>query len=50
VGGGISGLYLAWRILTDASNAYDVTVYEVEPRFGGRILSQQIPSIPFRLN
>jgi hypothetical protein len=39
VGAGVSGLYTAWRLLTDKPDEYDVTVYEATAHPGGRLLS-----------
>lgn len=39
IGGGVSGLYSAWRLLCDKPEEYDVTVYEATAHIGGRLLS-----------
>ena len=48
VGGGISGLYLVWRILSDSSTNIEITLYESADRLGGRIYTQNIPGLPFK--
>lgn len=48
VGGGIAGLYVAWRLKQDAKAKYAVTLYEAGDRFGGRIRSLHIPPLRFR--
>jgi predicted NAD/FAD-dependent oxidoreductase len=51
VGGGIAGLYTAWRILTSKEKPeepIEVTLFECSNRIGGRILSQVIPPLSFR--
>lgn len=45
VGGGVSGVYSAWRLLT-TGQARSVTVLEAEDRIGGRLLSASPPGIP----
>ncbi len=44
VGGGISGVYSAWRLLTDGGKK-SVTVYEADKHIGGRLLSVKPPEI-----
>lgn len=44
VGGGLSGVYSAWRLLTDGGKK-SVTVYEADKHIGGRILSVKPPDI-----
>lgn len=42
IGGGVSGLYAGWRLLTDAQAQYgtgEVAVFEMSNRTGGRLLS-----------
>jgi monoamine oxidase len=43
VGGGVSGLYAAWRIITDAEERGEpvpsVAIYEMSERVGGRLLT-----------
>jgi len=41
VGGGISGLYTAWRLAT--STTLTVLVLEAEKEFGGRYLACEMP-------
>ena len=49
IGGGIAGVYLAWRIALDSSDNIKATLYESEnQRLGGRIHSQEIPGLPFK--
>lgn len=48
IGGGIAGLYAAWRIVSDGKNDYEVCLYESSERVGGRIHSQEISGIPFK--
>lgn len=47
VGGGIAGLYVAWRLLQEKANAFEIHLYEMDSKFGGRIRSVDIPGIPF---
>ena len=47
IGGGISGLYNAWRLLQDKEHAYEIHLFEMDSRVGGRIRSEPIPGIPF---
>ncbi len=44
VGGGLSGVYSAWRLLTDGGKK-SVTVYEADKHIGGRLLSVKPPNI-----
>jgi monoamine oxidase len=44
VGGGISGVYVAWKLLTE-KKAKSVTVYEADKHIGGRLLSVKPPDI-----
>lgn len=59
VGGGVGGIYTAWRLLTSDTNQSDllqnwkqkngklrVAVFEGSDRIGGRILSAQPPGLP----
>jgi monoamine oxidase len=49
VGGGVSGIYSAWRLLRDAAPGAPpprVAVFESSPRLGGRLLSVVPPKIP----
>ena len=49
VGGGVSGLYTAWRLLADAKQAGQtrlVTVFEGSQRLCGRLLSVTPPGVP----
>lgn len=48
VGGGLAGLYAAWRITQDAPTTHEMDLYESAARFGGRVRSQKMPGIPFR--
>jgi monoamine oxidase len=45
VGGGVSGVYSAWRLLTDGKMK-NVAVFEASERIGGRLLSVPAPKIP----
>ncbi|MEO6719015.1 MAG: FAD-dependent oxidoreductase [Ferruginibacter sp.] len=45
IGAGVSGLYSAWRILSDGY-AKEVTVFEASEHIGGRLLSVVPPNIP----
>lgn len=45
VGGGVSGVYSAWRLLTDGGMK-NVTVFEADDHIGGRLLSVTPPRIP----
>jgi len=44
IGGGISGVYSAWRLLTDGGRK-SVTVFEADNHIGGRLLSVTPPGI-----
>lgn len=48
VGGGVSGLYSAWRLLHDSAPGAtpSVAVFEQSDRLGGRLLSVEPPGIP----
>jgi monoamine oxidase len=45
VGGGVSGVYSAWRLLKDGKMK-NVAVFEASERIGGRLLSVPAPKIP----
>jgi monoamine oxidase len=45
IGGGVSGVYSAWRLLTDGK-LKRVAVFEASDRIGGRLLSVPAPKIP----
>ncbi|HSU80842.1 MAG TPA: FAD-dependent oxidoreductase [Thermoanaerobaculia bacterium] len=45
IGGGVSGVYSAWRLLTDGKMK-NVAVFEASERIGGRLLSVPAPKIP----
>jgi monoamine oxidase len=45
VGGGVSGIYSAWRLLAE-KKAKQVTVFEASDHIGGRLLSVPPPKIP----
>ena len=45
IGGGVSGVYSAWRLLTDGKQQR-VTVFEDADHIGGRLLSVVPPKIP----
>jgi monoamine oxidase len=45
VGGGVSGVYSAWRLLTQGRKRL-VTVFEADDHIGGRLLSVTPPGIP----
>lgn len=47
VGGGVSGLYAAWRLT--ANRRTDVRLYEADWRLGGRLLSVSVPGLPVDL-
>ena len=46
VGGGVSGVYSAWRLLTEGGKR-QVTVFEGDEHIGGRLLSVTPPHIPY---
>jgi monoamine oxidase len=60
VGGGVSGLYAAWRLLREATKSpvlqalasrrsdgrLRIAVFECSDRFGGRLLSMRLPGVP----
>ena len=45
VGGGISGLYTAWRLKSN-SPGEKIAVLEATSRFGGRVFSVKLPGLP----
>ena len=45
VGGGVSGVYSGWRLLTRGKRKR-VTVFEASDHVGGRLLSVPAPGIP----
>ena len=45
VGGGVSGVYSAWR-LQKANPARKIVVFEASDHIGGRLLSVRPPDIP----
>ncbi len=45
IGGGVSGLYTAWRLLT-ADPTRTVAVFESSERLGGRLFSRALPGMP----
>lgn len=47
VGGGIAGLYAAYRLMSQKPQSYEVSLFESSSRLGGRICSQDIPGLPF---
>jgi monoamine oxidase len=46
IGGGVSGVYAAWRLLTEGGKK-NVAVFEASDEIGGRLLSVTPPHIPF---
>ena len=48
VGGGIAGLYAAYRLMRHSKEQFEVHLFESGARLGGRVCSQEIPGIPFR--
>src|SRR5215471_14737892 len=46
VGGGVSGVYAAWRLLTDGGMK-KIGVFEGGDHIGGRLLSVTPPHLPF---
>jgi monoamine oxidase len=46
IGGGVSGVYTAWRLLTEGDKR-KVAVFEASSEVGGRLLSVVPPEIPF---
>lgn len=45
VGGGVSGVYAAWRLMTEGG-LKSVTVFEADDHIGGRLLSVTPPGLP----
>src|ERR1017187_1937307 len=45
VGGGVSGLYAGWRLLTAPNRPEKVHVFEMSDRIGGRLESIQLPGM-----
>ncbi len=46
IGGGVSGVYTAWRLLTE-QKAEKVAIFEADDHIGGRLLSVTPPNIPY---
>lgn len=46
IGGGITGLYSGWRLLTGNDDNLSVAVFEASNRLGGRLLSVVPPNVP----
>lgn len=46
VGGGVSGIYSAWRLKTDDDGDRDIKLFEGSHRLGGRLLSATPPDMP----
>ncbi|MEM7333908.1 MAG: NAD(P)/FAD-dependent oxidoreductase [Chloroflexota bacterium] len=46
IGGGVSGVYSAWRLLSE-KKAKKVAIFEADNHIGGRLLSVTPPNIPF---
>ncbi len=46
IGGGISGVYSAWRLKQCFGDKKSVAVYEHSDRIGGRLLSVKLPDMP----
>ena len=46
IGGGITGLYSGWRLLTSNDDNLSVAVFEASNRLGGRLLSVVPPNVP----
>ena len=49
IGGGISGIYSAWR-LANEKNDLKISLFESSERLGGRLYSVAIPGIPERIS
>src|SRR5690242_43756 len=54
IGGGVAGLYLAWRLTGSKCSASDdgrresnVQLFEGEDRVGGRLLTRKMPGMEF---
>ena len=45
VGGGVSGMYAAWRLLKNSPST-KVVLLEADSRFGGRLFSVNLPGMP----
>jgi monoamine oxidase len=48
VGGGVAGTYVAWRLATGPGSR-TVHLFEATSRVGGRLLTGQMPGLPFRV-
>jgi monoamine oxidase len=48
IGAGVSGLYVAWRLLSEAkSYAKSIALFDSADRVGGRIHSVTVPGVPY---
>src|SRR5438128_10287169 len=43
VGGGVSGTYVAWRLLDASHNPTKIKLFEAEQQVGGRLLTVDMP-------
>ncbi|ABC28815.1 probable amine oxidoreductase, flavin-containing [Hahella chejuensis KCTC 2396] len=46
VGGGVSGVYSAWRLQTECGAQQDIALFEYSDRIGGRLYSITLPGLP----
>jgi lysine 2-monooxygenase len=48
IGAGVAGLYVAWRLLSEAkSYAKSIALFDSADRVGGRIYSVTVPGVPY---
>jgi monoamine oxidase len=48
IGGGVAGLYTAWRLMSSTGFKGSVRIFERRSRVGGRLITAAMPGIPFR--
>lgn len=46
VGGGVSGVYSAWRLQTELGAGLRAALFEYSDRIGGRLFSKKMPGLP----
>lgn len=46
VGGGVSGVYSAWRLQQELGDTHRIGLFEYSDRIGGRLYSRTLPGLP----
>jgi len=46
IGGGVSGVYSAWRLQQDCGQNEKIALFEYSNRIGGRLYSRKLPGLP----